>query len=226
MNTITRYRLHRVTTLDTSISVNAWCPCSEFQMINNVTSVALPFDSNWNDATLRTGVRRFITLVLNTVGMKLMLASRITVAPQSFMKQLIQTRYILSGLIADTNSLQCPTSDVAAWQSLCGPLSSTMTTGAQPYYPEEYDAAIPMSDDYDIRMILDHPSLQQTYRERAFEIATHFVGHYTPTTAAPLFMDDDVRVISISNWIESLVAWTVGHEPYNVARFIHCCWRL
>jgi hypothetical protein len=220
--------LHRVTALDVSISVNAWCPCKEFGIINGVNEVALPFDDHWNDLTLRTAVRRFITLVLNTVAMKVKVASRPQLNVLSFMNQLVHTRYIMTELMSTIETNTCPSVEDVSWKSLCGPLRSTIpSSGNNNNDINGRDPITSYLKDDTVSDLLDIPSLIIKFQERAFDVAYHFTGRHPPAAAGdPLFLDDDVRHISIANWIETLVAWTVGNEPNDVARFLQCCWRV
>lgn len=218
--------LHRVTSLDVSISVNAWCPCPEFGLINRVTDVAVPFEAEWNDATIRTAVRRLITMVLDRVAMKVKIPSRPSLQSLTFMNQLVNMRYIMTKLVASQPS--CPaTTDKIAWQSLCGPLQSTIRSSSDIALGKTIPPLANALEDESVASILDAPLLIHKFQERAFEIAYHFTGSQPLAAAgAPLFLDDDVRIISIGNWIETLVAWTVGNEPKDVAQFLHCCWRV
>eukprot|EP00475_Leptophrys_vorax_P023395 TRINITY_DN32019_c0_g2_i1.p1 TRINITY_DN32019_c0_g2~~TRINITY_DN32019_c0_g2_i1.p1 ORF type:complete len:274 (+),score=57.63 TRINITY_DN32019_c0_g2_i1:48-824(+) len=70
------YWLHKVETLETSISLSYWSEAAELEKFNEVLDLPVPFESHWSQEKLHEALKRYVHDLVGPQGAQEMLASR------------------------------------------------------------------------------------------------------------------------------------------------------
>ena len=63
------YWFHCVMTLVPSISLNVWSDSASYLLMEKILTSPVPFESSWSKEVLLTGVKHFVELLLERLGL-------------------------------------------------------------------------------------------------------------------------------------------------------------